>query len=136
MKKTNIKVKFNITGNDFEPNHLTEKLKIKPTKIWRKGDKVENRKKDIKRKFNCWFLGTEYENSYDINNQLKKIVNIIKNKKSELNELRNSMNLEYMFEIVINIENNETPAVYLDSYMIEFANSIKAEFDFDIYVFS
>ncbi|MBN6188740.1 hypothetical protein JQN58_17960 [Aneurinibacillus sp. BA2021] len=38
--------------------------------------------------------------------------------------------------MVMRIENGEVPTVYLDERIIEFANVIKAEFDFDMYICS
>lgn len=51
-----------------------------------------------------------------------------------LKDLRALYNLSYKIGIVINVENKETPAMYLDSETIDFAHEIGAEFDFDLYV--
>lgn len=39
------------------------------------------------------------------------------------------------FSLSIRIENNETPAMSLEHDTISFANRIKAEFDFDHYIY-
>lgn len=44
-------------------------------------------------------------------------------------------NLEYIFGIVVNVENNEKPAMYFNIKFIEFANNINAEFYIDLYVY-
>jgi hypothetical protein len=41
-----------------------------------------------------------------------------------------------MFVIVIQVENNEKPAMHLESRFIDFASSIGAEVDFDLYIYS
>ncbi|QCT01008.1 hypothetical protein E6C60_0283 [Paenibacillus algicola] len=41
-----------------------------------------------------------------------------------------------MFMIVINIENNDKPAVYLESDTIHFASEIGASINFDYYIYS
>ena len=133
MDKTNVKVKFDIIGEKFLPDDITEKLSLKPSEHWMKGDKIKN--KNIERKETCWTLSTEYEESYDINDQLKKIVDLLKPKKEVLVNLKNAFSLDYIFNIVINVENNEKPAIYLDSETVEFAGEIKAEFGFDLYIF-
>lgn len=133
MENTNIKVEFRILGDDFPPEIITEKLSIKPNEVWIKGDKIKN--KDFHRKYSCWILSTGYEESLDINNQLKKIYNIIKIKKNKLRQLKKTYELDYQFDIIINIEKKEKPAIYLDLDIIKFANDIEAEFDFDLYIF-
>lgn len=129
---TNILVEFNIIGEDYDIGIITEKLDIEPSEYYKKGDKIGN--KEMRRKETCWSITSGYEVSLDINNQLEKIVNLIKPKRSTLINLMEQFNLEYKFIIVIRIENNQLPAIFLEREVIEFANDIKAEFDFDMYI--
>lgn len=134
MDKTNVMVEFIMSGDKLDSNGVTEKLKIKPSKSWKKGEDIEGRK--IKRIDSCWIINTNYEETYDINEQLFKIVRLLKDKKNILKELKNVYELEYFFEIVINVENNETPAIHFNKEFIEFANDIKSEFEIDMYIYS
>lgn len=134
MNTTNVKVEFSIIGDEFHPSIATEKLKIMPTEWWVKGDEIKGR--SHKRVETCWELSTEYEESSDINEQLSKLILILKDKTDELIELKRTNNVDYLFGIVINIENNEKPVMYFNSAFIEFAYNIKAEFYIDLYVFS
>lgn len=133
MEKTKVSVEFSIIGDDFYPTMITEQLAIEPTESWMKGEKVKNR--NIVRKETCWSVSTGDEESFDINNQLKKIVDLIKPQKNNLKRLQKLYKLEYMFMIVMKIENNETPAIYLESETISFMNDINAEIHFDVYNF-
>jgi hypothetical protein len=134
MENTNVKLEFIIVGDDFDPEIITDKLLLTPSHYWKNGDKIKN--KDKLRTYSCWSIGTDYEESLDINNQLEKIISTLKTKKTELGELKKRYELDYRFEFVINVENNEKPAMSLNLDVIEFAYEIKAEFDFDLYVFS
>ncbi|MDF2884616.1 MAG: hypothetical protein K0R54_5185 [Clostridiaceae bacterium] len=134
MDKTNVMVEFIMSGDKLDSNGVTEKLKIKPSKSWKKGEDIEGRK--IKRIDNCWIINTNYKETYDINEQLFKIVKLLKDKKNILKELTNVYELEYFFEIVINVENNETPAIYFNKEFIKFTNDIEAEFEIDMYIYS
>lgn len=134
MDKTNVMVEFIMSGDKLDSNGVTKKLKIKPSKSWKKGEDIEGRK--IKRIDSCWIINTNYEETYDINEQLFKIVRLLKDKKNILKELKNVYELEYFFEIVINVENNETPAIHFNKEFIEFANDIKSEFEIDMYIYS
>jgi hypothetical protein len=127
-------VEFIMSGDKLDSNGVTEKLKIKPSKSWKKGEDIEGRK--IKRIDNCWIINTNYKETYDINEQLFKIVKLLKDKKNILKELTNVYELEYFFEIVINVENNETPAIYFNKEFIKFTNDIEAEFEIDMYIYS
>lgn len=133
MERTNIMVEFSIIGDIFPENVVTEKLSLKPSGYYVKGEKIKNLTSQ-RRKETCWFLSSGYEESLDINEQLEKIIDMIKNKVSDLKELKEMFELEYKFFIVINIKQNQTPAVYLSSNFIKFAYDIEAEFDFDLYI--
>ncbi|ULO08552.1 DUF4279 domain-containing protein [Paenibacillus sp. 19GGS1-52] len=131
MDKTNVKVEFSIFGDGFDPNIITDTLLITPTRTWLKGDYI---RRDLFRKETCWELATEYEESFDINDQIDKLKNLIQNRKDEVVKLVRQNNLECKLEVVINIENNEKPAMYLNKETIKFVHDIGAEIDFDLYI--
>lgn len=134
IDKTNAKVEFNIIGDAFNPDIVTQKLKINPTEVWIKGEQIKG--KDLYRKYTLWSISTEYEESLDINYQLKAILSVLTPKTCELLELKNTLDIEYRFCVVININNNENPAMYIDTGTIRFINEITAEIDFDLYIYS
>lgn len=130
--KTNVKAKFLIIGDEFIPKVITNELNIEPQKFWVKGQQINN--KPVYRKSTCWYISTETEESLDINNQINKLLNILKNKNEILKDLKIKYKLEYLFQVVIEINDAITPAICLDSVFINFANSITAEFEIDLYV--
>ncbi|WP_449622910.1 DUF4279 domain-containing protein [Robertmurraya sp. Marseille-Q9965] len=134
MNKTNILAEFNIIGDEYDIEVISEQLGIEPTNYYKKGDKILN--KEIQRKETCWSISSGYQISLDINDQLEKILSIIKPKRKILNKLREQYKLDYKFIIVIRVEENQSPAIYLENEVIEFANNIKADFDFDLYILS
>jgi len=132
LSKTNIMCEFRIVGDEFEPETITEKLQLMPSKTWRKGDKI--RQGERLRDYSSWGLCTEYEETYSVNDQINKILEIFKPKMGELLYLKESLKLDYKIEVVINIESNETPAIYLDKDIIQFCNSADVSLDFDLYI--
>lgn len=134
MDKSNVMVKFVITGEGFYPNIITDRLNLTPSKHWIKGDEIP--RKNIKRKETNWIICTEYEESFDINEQLNKIIHVIAEKKHILQELKKAYDIDYIFVIVVNVENNEKPTMYFNRKFIEFANEIEAEFYIDLYIYS
>ncbi|MFJ7887250.1 DUF4279 domain-containing protein [Lysinibacillus xylanilyticus] len=132
MNKTQVKIYFSLFGDDFSIDDVTEKLEITPTDTYKKGDLIQNRSIFI-RKETSWDLGTGYQFSLDVNDQLKQIIGMLQNKSSIINEIKEAYSLECKFFIVIKIEKGNTPALYLDKDIIKFASSIEAEIDVDLY---
>lgn len=130
LNKTTVMAYFKLYGENFDPEEITNKLLIQPTETGKKGE----RGKYMILKKSYWEVSTDYEVSLDINDQLRKIVNLLKDKKDVIVDLQNSLGLECKFQLVIMIRNEQTPACYLEKEMIHFASSINAFFDFDMYV--
>ncbi|WP_144611985.1 DUF4279 domain-containing protein [Bacillus cereus] len=132
---------FSVTGDIFPVEVITEALSIEPTSTYKKGDVVARRDnpnlvstKIIYRKETDWTLSTGYQESYDINNQLHVILKSLEGKAEQLKHLKKKYSLEFLFMIVIQVENNESPAMYLQKEIINFASLIQAEIHFDLYV--
>ena len=133
MDKTNVKVVFSIFGDGFDPNSITDTLLITPTRIWFKGDIIRG---DLIRKETCWELATEYEESLDINDQIDQVKKLIQIQQEEIVKLIRQYNLECKLEVIINIENNEKPAIYLNKETVKFVYDLGAEIDIDLYIYS
>ncbi|MED0936027.1 DUF4279 domain-containing protein [Bacillus mobilis] len=132
---------FSATGDIFPLEAITETLSIEPTRTYKKGDVVARRDnpnlvftKNLYRKETDWTLSTGYQESYDINNQLHVILKSLEEKTEQLKQLKKKYDLEFLFMVVIQVENNESPAMYLQKDIIDFASSIQAEIHFDLYI--
>ncbi|CEG27160.1 DUF4279 domain-containing protein [Bacillus sp. B-jedd] len=140
MEKTQVMVNFSPYGDSFPLEHVTESLGINPTQTYKMGDLIVRpynpnviTTKPIYRKETVWDLSTGYQESWDVKNQMDQILEPLKDKAPIINQLKAEYNLECKLFIVIIVENGKTPAFYLNNEQIEFANSIKAEFDIDLY---
>ncbi|MDJ1474541.1 DUF4279 domain-containing protein [Bacillus sp. LS15-K4] len=132
---------FSVTGDIFPIEAITEALSIEPTQTYKKGDIVERRDnpnlvstKTLYRKETDWTLSTGYLESYDINNQLQVILKSLERKTEQLKQLKEKYGLQFLFMVVIQVENNESPAMYLQKEIINFASFIQAEIHFDLYI--
>lgn len=134
LTETNVMVEFKITGDIFDEELINQKLSILPSVYWKKGDVIENSNQC--RESTCWTLSTGYEVSMDINIQLTKIIDKLYSKWNKLLELSQKINVSYMIDIVVNIENGETPIIYFNSRNIEFAHAIGSEIGLDLYIYS
>jgi len=133
LDKTQVMVFFSLFGDDFSIDDVTEKLGVTPTEAYKKGDLIPSRSTIRYRKETCWNLGTGYQESLDVNNQLQQIIDKLQNKALIINEIKEAHTLECKFSIVVTLEEGYTPALYLDKDIIKFAANIEAEFDVDLY---
>ncbi|MFS0854728.1 DUF4279 domain-containing protein [Paenibacillus taichungensis] len=132
MEKTNIMAEFIITGDYFEPKLVTEQIGIEPSGTYIKGEKIDDR--DLYRKETCWFLETDYQESFDVNQQLNYLLNLLEPHIEKLKTLRMKHNLNFLFSFSIRVMNNESPAISIEQKAISIAYDLKAEFDFDLYI--
>lgn len=128
--KTNVNVEFNIIGDYFNPDVVTQILNLEPTDSYIKGDMGRYATK----KETCWSIETGYYESFDISEQINLMLKTISEKKETLKRLKTQLDVEYLFMIVINIEDNKGPAMIFESLIIEFANYIGAEIHVDYYI--
>lgn len=139
VSKTRIMAYFCIVGEDFNPESITRKLLLAPTESWMKGDSIPDRNGVISsnrnrvRTYSRWEIGTDYEESLDIMDQLEKVLILIDGKEDVLSELKFKYELEYGFMIVIFID-KITPAMCLDKEIIKKIAKLNARIDFDTYV--
>lgn len=140
IDKTKVMAYFSLFGEEFPVNEVTKLLSIEPTESYNKGDVIVRQKNDKiisttvhYRKETAWVLSSGYQESYDVTEQLAQVLEPFKNKTAIINQLRKRYRLDCLFSIVIIMENGQTPALHLDKKQIEFANSIEAEFDIDLY---
>lgn len=134
LDKTQAMVYFSLYGDEFSIDDVTEKLGVAPTKAYKKGDLFLNRATACYRKETSWDLGTGYQVSLDVNNQLQQIIDKLQNKSLIINEIKEAYTLECKFFIIVIREEGNTPSLYLDKDIIKFAANIEAEFDIDLYV--
>jgi hypothetical protein len=135
MDETQVMVYFNLSGDEFPVEVVSERLQVSPTKSYKKGDIIRktNETENITRNYTSWQLSTGYQESSDVGDVMEQLILKLKDKSAIINELKREFGLECRFTIVIKINDSHTPAFHLDNPVIDFANSIKADFDIDLY---
>jgi hypothetical protein len=134
MEKTQVMVYFSMFADEFPLDVVTKQLDIEPTESYKKGDIIKKISpiKNHVRAYTCWKLSTGYQESL-VGEQMDMIIDQIGDKSAIINELKRQFGLECRFTIVIIMNNGYSPGLYLDKSIIAFANSINADFDFDLY---
>lgn len=134
MDKTKVMAKFSILGDEFEPDKITEILAIQPSTTWKKGEPIPNR---VHRRIETsWSIDTGYEESYDTNDQVEKLCEVLKGKAEVLKQLKNDLGVKLLFGIVVTIENEETPAMGLSRDFTKLLHDMGAEVYIDLYKYS
>jgi len=81
-------------------------------------------------------ISTKEEHSFDINDQLNELIVLLEPKKDILVRIKKDFQVNFVFLILIKIENNEKPAIYFDTKTLNFINGINAEIEVDYYIYS
>ncbi|WP_113675808.1 DUF4279 domain-containing protein [Vallitalea guaymasensis] len=131
--KTNVNVEFVIWGDFFDLNTISRELAIKPTEQWVKGTPVPNR--PVTRDDTSWIYELGVESSYDINNQLSKMVNILSPKVDVLLYLKKLFNINYLLVVTVKVNNDIYPALSIKLPIIQLMNTIESGIDIDMYVY-
>ena len=136
MEKCNSYVYFALSGDDFDPKIITDKIGITPTSSWRKGDKGEYGHQ----KYSTWQLSTAKGQEYfDIDKLVDEIVNKLFDKIEIINDLKRELKIYSVIDIIIDIDINpdiSTPALGHELRTIEFLYKTETITDVDIYRFN
>ncbi|MES2777139.1 MAG: DUF4279 domain-containing protein [Bacteroidota bacterium] len=130
-------VYFALEGDNFNPDEVTKRLGVLPTKIRRKGEPVGNN--GMKNKFSAWYLHTEKTDNLFVKNLVKDVVERLFDKIDIINGLKKDFHLTSILETVLLIDENEevsTPVIGQDLNTIEFLFRTSTKTDVDIYRFN
>lgn len=131
MTKNTCYTYFKITG-DFDPDVITKRLGLIPSKTWKSGDK---RKNGTIYDFALWEFGRC--NNYDVivENQMHITIASLLDKIDILNEMKNELGVDYTLEIVPTVySSNASPCLAPSLKVIDFCHATRTEIDIDLYV--
>lgn len=131
-----IKIEFNIVGDEFPHEEVSQILNIIPTIAYYKNEEFmggPDKTIPMKRKECCWSIESKYTETINVVAEIKKIYDIIKDKKIELQKISKKFEVDYKFTIVIYF-GYENPIIGIEREIVKFASDINAEFEFDTYI--
>ncbi|WP_323175998.1 DUF4279 domain-containing protein [Pantoea ananatis] len=134
MDKTTVKAEFSICGDTFDPNEITALLQIEPMEVHLKGVISGTKKRQSTE--TSWSIYTEKEESYDVDEQTKKLLSLLRCKIYLLEEIKEKCDVTFIFSISIEIENGEKPSIYWSAETNQFLGRIGAESSIDLYIYS
>ena len=127
---TKVQVYFVLKGT-FDPDTVTNTLNIKPTEQWREGQKG---KSGIKKKYDSWIVSTGYVETLDSEDLVEKVYKILLPSKDLISKVIKDFSLIANFIVVAKVEDQETPSLGFENYIVKFAGEIGASFEIDLYV--
>lgn len=133
---TQIKLIISVFGDLLKPKEFSEISGLKPTSFWFKNDTIPNRKIKIKRKETCW----EYSYGFIQTLFFDDISNLfIQHFGNELESITNYINknkLDTKVDIVVEIINDEKPALSFDKNFMDLIVKMNGEIDIDLYYYT
>lgn len=132
LQKTNVNIEFIISGESFDPKLVSTIFGLDEEGHYLKGDKLSTRASELSRGETCWFYSIGYSETYDVNLQMEKILDIFESKENTLIKMKEELNLNYKLVVSIRIENGEIPSIYFCQRVISFSSMIQADMDIDI----
>lgn len=122
---------FHIIG-DFDPDAITEKLGLQPSKTGRIGDKRRN---GTVHEFASWEFGRCDNYDFLVKNQMHITIDPLLAKVDLLNDIRKECNATFTLEIVPTVyAENTTPCLAPSMKVIDFCHATRTEIDIDLYV--
>lgn len=137
MKNCNTYVYFALTGDNFDPQMITERIGIRPTESWMTGDKGKYKQR---LNYSLWELSTLKGREYlFIGSLVEELISSLYDKIDIINTLKSEFKLNSVLQIVLDVDTNEeqsTPALGFDLKTIEFLFKTGTTIDVDIYRFN
>lgn len=133
MDRTSIRVEFKICSDNMDLSNVTKMMEINPTRSHLKGDPIE--RMYLIRKDTLWTIETSYKETYDLDDVLPQVFNLISDKADIIKSIKKMYDAEIIINIVVNIRDNEVPALYLHEDFLRFAGEIGARVGFPTYIF-
>jgi hypothetical protein len=122
---------FSLIGKELDPEEITAKTGIIPTKTWRVGDLINLRAK-LRKKHSGWSVYSSVEKTADLEEHLKSILALLQRGWLPLVELSKCYKAE--IACVIYYRSGSVPAIHFDKSIIDKVHQLNAEIDVDFYV--
>ena len=136
MDKTSLYAYISFTGkddvDDFPVEVVTETLDVKPTKILRMGERINDLRT---RTFTSWQYESDTLETLDVDDVLLPILNVFREKTDSINRIKKELNLNIKVALVITIIDGFTPGLVIYPEFSKFASDINAVIDIDMYVY-
>jgi len=122
---------FALVGDRLEPQHITERLGLSPSRAGRAGDPIIAGQG--KRRTNAWVLSIGPERSYALDEQIDRLIAQLKPKTGQIVGLRVELEVELRLDCAVYIA-DETPAIWFSPGAVAWAGQVGASIGVDLYI--
>ena len=129
-KKTQIKVIFSVFGDIFSPSDFTKYIGINPHEVGIKGEEI---KKGLLRKESSWEYTIGFIETVFLDDVSNIYTEIFENKAHDIRKYTDGHNLEAKIFVVIEMDDQETPALFFDKKFLNVVHQLNAVIDVDLY---
>ncbi len=131
MNETTMYCAFSLASPDLdEPDEVTRRLGLEPTRTWRKGDKMSlltlPREKDT-----GWEIAVPEVACIDVNVPLRQLLSILTPVAKKIAGVRTDLDLEAEVSCVLFVRGG-SPILHFDVTAVQLIASLGAEIDIDI----
>jgi hypothetical protein len=132
--KSSLKLEISIFGDSFDLDNLTKSLKMEPTSKWNKGEKNPNHLSPPRQE-TSWNLEFYNSSRLDLEIVTEELISKMEPHIQIINNFSNDNDLIVKLFLLIEVSENNKPALYLNSKFIAFLSRINAELDIDYYFY-
>jgi hypothetical protein len=126
-KNNEVYAYFSISNFEFDPQEITEKVGILPTKSWKKGDKDKSLSE---RKISRWCLYSRFKKTEELEKHIEDVLIQLDEKSEEFRLLSNKFEGQMQ---LVGYFYQYYPGFYLESWMTEKLGYYKLSLDCDFY---
>lgn len=125
-----ISASFALTGVDLNPDEITTKAGITPTRTCKKGDLI-NPKDILRYKENGWSIQSTLDKSENLEDHIKSVLEQLQENWTFFIETSQKYYAEIACVIYIK---GQTPEIHFDKEILQKFSQLNAEIDVDLYV--
>ena len=134
MKERNTCYTYFRIGGYFDPDKISEILKLQPEESWKIGDERQN---GTKYETALWTIGRCDDYDFEIEKQMEKTISVLQDKIDLLNRIKEEYDVTYFLEIVPKVYVGEsTPCLAPSLAVIDFCHATRTKIDIDLYVYA
>jgi hypothetical protein len=131
--ESEISAAFTLTGPDLDPEHVTHKTGLAPSKTWRAGDLIQ-KPATIRYEHSGWRLKSQLPPSAGIEEHIRWLIERLAPSWEALKELGGRYRSE--FSCTVYSYGGDRPAIHFASDVLTRAADLSAAIDVDLYVMS
>ncbi len=130
---TQIKLIFVAFGDLLNPNIFTKIARLSPTSIGYKADPIPDRKLGLVRKETRWEYSFDFIETLLFDDIANLFIEHFSPNINEISKYINENNLETKLYLIVEIVDEETPALYFDRNFMHLITKMNGEIDIDLY---